>query len=234
MILEAGALQTPRLLELSGAGSEGLRRELDIPIVVSNGNDHLPPEEILQGGGGLPAVGFLGEDEKVEELLGEYRDDDGRPFTKDRTEFVRKLLGTPTEGSGGSFSYAALGNFIPETGAGDVIGKENPNPSNKATDVSPGNYLAIACMLLHPLSRGNTHITSNSPTTPPRIDPRYLSHPLNLEILARCVRYISTITSSPPLSSLLKSAGRRNHGAPENLNDLDAMKEYVKKAALSA
>ncbi|KAJ8071801.1 hypothetical protein OCU04_002115 [Sclerotinia nivalis] len=199
-------------------------------------------------GGILPVVEFLeGGGEELEGLLrkcgkgegdGNGDADDERTFTKTHVEFVHSLLRTPSEGSGGFFSYAALGNFIPETGAGDIIGKESSSTSTssgeKVGDVTPGNYLTIACMLLHPLSRGNTHISDSSATPPPKIDPKYLSHPLDLEILFRHIRYISKIVSWAPLSSLLKPSGRKNHGAPEDMNDLDAIEEYVKKAALSA
>lgn len=77
------------------------------------------------------------------------------------------LLKRPTKAPGGYFSYAALRNFIPKTGAGNVIEKESASAGNDS-DTSPGNYLTIPCMLLHPLSRGNTHITSESPSEPPK------------------------------------------------------------------
>ena len=149
-------------------------------------------------------------------------EDDGKPFTKYHTAFVKSLLSTPTEGSGGFFSYPAQGNFIPEAGSGSIM---------KSSE--PGDYFTICSMLLHPLSRGSSHITSSSPDAKVSIDPKYLSNPLDLEILARHVRYIYKIASSEPLKSLLKPGGRRNYGTPTNMDDLDEVKEYVKKAALS-
>lgn len=175
-------------------------------------------------GGFLPVVDFLPPDGKNEltNLLQSEHADDGKPFTKFHAEFVKKLLSTPTEGSGGFFSYPALGNFLPETGSGDIM-----------QSATQGNYFTICCMLLHPLSRGSSHITSSSPDAKPCIDPKYLSNPLDLEILARHVRYISQIVSSEPLKIFLKPNGRRSAGAPADLTDLAAIKEYVKKAALS-
>jgi choline dehydrogenase-like flavoprotein len=175
-------------------------------------------------GGFLPVLDFLSAEGKEElaQHLGKLQDDD-KPFTKSHTDFVRSLLSTPTEGSGGFFSYPAKGNFIPETGANDII---------QGSDT--GNYFTICCMLLHPLSRGSSHISSSSLDAKVTIDPKYLSHPLDLEVLSRHVRYISKITSSEPLKSLLKPNGRKNNGAPPNLDDLEAVQEYVKKATLSS
>ncbi|KAF7957043.1 hypothetical protein EAE96_004364 [Botrytis aclada] len=187
----------------------------------------------------MDACGFSGEG--GEELEGSLKghdagDEDKTTFLKTDAQFVHSLLQTPTEGCRGYFSYAALGNSIPEAGSGDIIGKQNSSASSDTRDGadSPRNYLTIACTLLHPLSRGNTHTRSSKPENPPQIDPRYLSHPLDLEILSRYVRYISKIISSPPLSTLLEPSGRRNHGAPADFTDLDAVKQDVEKAALSA
>jgi len=175
-------------------------------------------------GGFLPVVDFLSPDGKndLTNLLQYQPAHDEKPFTKYHAEFVKKLLSTPTEGSGGFFSYPALGNFIPKTGSDDIM-----------QSATPGNYFTICCMLLHPLSRGSSHITSSSPAASPTIDPKYLSHPLDLEILARHVRYISQLVSTEPLRGFLKPNGRRNDGAPADLSDLAAVKEYVQKAALS-
>lgn len=96
-----------------------------------------------------------------------------------------------------------------------------------------GNFLTICAALLFPLSRGSSHITSPNAADKPAIDPKYLSHPLDLEVIARLLRYIDTIVKTEPLAKLLKPGGRRSHGAPTDLTDLDQAKAYSKKAALS-
>ncbi|KAF4624906.1 hypothetical protein G7Y89_g13263 [Cudoniella acicularis] len=175
-------------------------------------------------GGFLPVLDFISpEGEKELQRLLQFQIHDNKPFSKYHTEFVDSLLHTATEGSGGFFSYPAQGNFIQEVDIQDIIGSS-----------SPGNYLTICCMLLHPLSRGSSHINSSSPGTKMTIDPKYLSNPLDLEILARHVRYIGKIVSSEPLKSFLKPGGRRSHGAPKDLDNLEEVKEYVKKAVLSS
>lgn len=183
-------------------------------------------------GGLLPLVDFLSPDdqeqtsdfgrETITKLL-QSQEDDGKPFTKHHSEFVKSLLTTPTEASGLLLSWPAQSNFVPKAGSDSILQSSQP-----------GSFLTICAMLLHPLSRGSSHITSTSPSSNPTIDLKYLSHPLDLEILARHVRYISKIVSSPPLKEVLKENGRRNHGFPSDIEDLDEVKEYVKKATLSS
>lgn len=52
-------------------------------------------------------------------------------------------------------------------------------------------------------------------------------------MLARFLRYIDTIVQAEPLAKVLKPGGRRSHGAPTDLTDLEQAKTYTKKAALS-
>lgn len=69
----------------------------------------------------------------------------------------------------------------------------------------PGGYAGIVTVLTHALSRGSIHIESTDPKVHPLIDPRYMSHPLDLEILSSGLLFTQTIASSPPLSHLLKN-----------------------------
>jgi choline dehydrogenase-like flavoprotein len=86
--------------------------------------------------------------------------------------------------------------------------------------------------LVHPLSRGSSHIQSADPTKHPRINPKYLSHPLDLEVFARHVLYVSKIVSTQPFASLIKSDGATNPptGLPKTL---DEAKSWAKQGTIS-
>lgn len=147
------------------------------------------------------------------------------PFSPFHASFVHRVLGTPAEGVGSLFTYPSRCNVIP-TGAGASI-------INHGDDSAPGNFLTICAALLYPLSRGSSHISSANPTAKPVINPRYLEHPLDLEVLARFLQYIEKIVHSPPLTKYLKPDGRRNYGAPMDLSSLEDAKQYTKKSGLS-
>lgn len=145
------------------------------------------------------------------------------PFSALHAEYVRSLLSKPEEGSGNLFTYAACGNFVPEGAGADIIHKTG----NK------GSFFTICAALLFPLSRGSSHINSSNPVDKPTIDPRYMEHPLDIEVLARHLRYINTIAHTAPLNKYLKPDGRRSNGAPKDMNNLDEVKDYVRQAVLS-
>jgi choline dehydrogenase-like flavoprotein len=93
----------------------------------------------------------------------------------------------------------------------------------------PGKFLTIGAMLAHPLSRGSVHIQSNNPLTDPIIDPRYLSHPLDEEVLARHLMHIETLAESAPLGRLLQQPlSRRDAELTSRLADLDDAKRYLR------
>ncbi|KAI4859652.1 glucose-methanol-choline oxidoreductase-like protein [Hypoxylon rubiginosum] len=176
----------------------------------------------------LPLPDFEGPEgqEKLKEVLSATGvDATPGPFSSYHSSFVHRVLGDPTEGIGNLFTYASCSNVIPEGAGADII--------HHGAQGTPGNFLTICAALLYPLSRGTVHITSADPAVKPTIDPRYLEHPLDLEVIARFLQYIEKIAHTEPLSKYMKPDGRRNHGAPMELGDLDTAKEYVKKSGLS-
>jgi choline dehydrogenase-like flavoprotein len=90
------------------------------------------------------------------------------------------------------------------------------------------NLMSVALALVHPFSRGSIHIQSADPTKAPKIDPKYLSHPLDLEVFARHLLYINRIIDTEPLASMLKPDGKST--LPNGrLRTLDEAKEWAKE-----
>jgi choline dehydrogenase-like flavoprotein len=277
IILAAGAIGSPKLLELSGIGQRQRLEELGIAIVFDNPNvgenlqDHpvvalsfeaadgvktldalhrQEPEAIgaamkayaanktgpfaLGGnitGSLLPVADFVtgsNAETSLKEILDATADaniDPTSPFSARHGSFVRSLLSKPNEGAGNIFMWAGLSNSQSE--AEETTGANPVNNVGNAGD----RFISICAALLFPLSRGSVHITSNNPADIPAVDPRYMEHPLDIEVLARLLRYIDTIRQTEPLSLYLKEEGRRNNGAPSDLQDLDQVKEFIRKTA---
>ena len=118
--------------------------------------------------------------------------------------------------------YAAQGNFDGDSSnAKDVVSTSETR-----------KFLTIGVEYSYPLSRGSAHIHSASAAEPPTINPHYFSHPLDLEMHARQLRFIETIVATNPLASLLKSDGKRSPGYG-HVTDLEAAKDYLRRTAIS-
>lgn len=104
----------------------------------------------------------------------------------------------------------------------------------------PGNYVSAAVALTHPFSRGSIHVNSSDPTAPPLIDPQYLSHALDLAILADGILFVQKIFETKPLADFIKDnpdgKGKRIQPSfqyPAKL-DRDGAIEHAKKATISS
>jgi choline dehydrogenase-like flavoprotein len=96
----------------------------------------------------------------------------------------------------------------------------------------PGNFITMGVCLLQPMSKGAVHLTSANPKRNPSVDPQYLSKELDVEVFARHLQYLQTLVKTQPLASFLKPDGKRS--SPDiDLQDLDAVKEFVRTTAIS-
>ncbi|KAI4641814.1 hypothetical protein J4E93_007913 [Alternaria ventricosa] len=267
VILSAGAIQSPQILELSGIGQKELLSKHGIPVVLDspgvgeNLQDHAisaPSFEIAddQFSGDImrdpnivqavlqqymttktgPLVGIpismtmlplVDSDgrishEEIAKLTKEYISDKGLPLWKKKQyeQLEKQILG-PKEAAGYAMMLPLQLNI--SSGATQMNALLAPT--------HPNNFITIMAVNNHPFSRGFCHIRSADPKEKPILDPQYLSHPLDLEILARYTQYIETIVKTEPFASLLKPSGRLPEG--KEAKDLDTAKEIVKERLLS-
>jgi choline dehydrogenase-like flavoprotein len=268
VILAAGALNTPKLLEVSGIGGSAVLQPLGIYPIIDNPNvgenlqDHPMAgmsfqvregvntvdsllrldlkliqkvmkeyQETRTGPfsvGGIYSYAFLAlppeEQQALAKYISKYSQKPGTSSLKIKhTSYVRDLVLNPNESSAGYFAYPAQGNF----------GREEPDKGMVTSDFLPGGFYSISACLFQPLSRGSVHIQSADVAIAPKIDPRYFSHPLDLEVFAQHLTFVSKLISTAPLSNFLKPGGLRNTLAPKDLSSVSEMKEYLKKTTLS-
>ena len=91
----------------------------------------------------------------------------------------------------------------------------------------PGGFVAFLVSLPHPFSHGSVHIGSNSYRDPPIIDPKFMSHPLDAEIMGRHMLALEKIVNTEPLADLVKPGGRVLPLGTD-LTTLDKAKEHCK------
>ncbi|KAI1084536.1 GMC oxidoreductase-domain-containing protein [Whalleya microplaca] len=248
VVVAAETFGSPKLLELSGIGDTrrlGVDHVIvDAPGVGENLQNHpittvsfevadaAPPtkdaflraalrqdEQVLGG----PMKEYMehrtslfassGGTKELEGLLSTIESSPREAFAVAHERFVRAILSSRSEASGFYIFGPAYAAFTPDgTGALPPM------------DGSEDSYITVILMLAHPLSRGSVHVIGAGADQTLAIDPGFLSHPLDLEIMARHVQFIEQgLAATEPLAKWLKPDGRRAVGAPKAgaLKDLE-------------
>ncbi|KAM0543467.1 hypothetical protein ACHAPJ_012265 [Fusarium lateritium] len=249
VILAAGVFNTPKILELSGIGNKYLLKRHDIPVVVDlpsvgeNLQDHLmtgvsyevaeEPEAISQAQGlysehqkgpftigGIQSHAFMPTPKgTTDELSLTYA---GGPEDSELTKVIHSILSNSSETSGAWFMFMAQTNL------------HEGGKSFTGSQFMPENFASLGCAQSYPLSRGSAHISSANVDAPPDIDPRYLSHPLDLEIFARHVQALENLRNAKGLEPFFKLNGKRNHPDAFSIGTLEGAKKYVLDTATTA
>ena len=263
----AGAIQSPQLLEVSGIGSADLLRSVGVETVVDNPSvgenmqDHALASISFEVNDGILTVEALKDPQAREKVMEMYMTTQSGPLTSsaicsaympivesvgadDRKEITR-ILNETLEKPPSSLAEKSQNDLLRAivedekdstvqyfSPAVQLNPHKGPRPSDWFGMAEDGNYMTIAASLSHPFSRGSIHINSPKISEKPTIDPKYLSNPIDLELLARHLLFIETIAATEPLVSLFKKDGRR---VPPNarVKNLQEAKKFVKDTLVS-
>ncbi|TIC16579.1 alcohol oxidase [Wallemia mellicola] len=229
VVMAAGAISTPHILELSGIGDEeilkkyGIETILHQPNIGKNFQDHTYVASVFEVDSSVRnldpvhfnpsialeelakyrsqsvslleqanvCVAYLTKDQLLDkedqselaELIkevhlyeGEYKDQ----YLK-QLEFLESDSVTQSE-------FINVGFFA------DVF---NPPDVNKT-------YLTLLAANQHPFARGEVHIRSSNPLAHPRIQPNYLSHPIDVLFQKAASKYTRRIAWQQPLSAVVE------------------------------
>jgi choline dehydrogenase-like flavoprotein len=258
IILSAGAFNSPALLEISGIGDDRLLKSLGIDPVITNPNvgenlqDHpniwvqfdvsdeysldslKDPEKggkafqdyvekktgplsgVFNAAGVLPIMELIEADDReiLRNIVSEYSKNSTEALSEaqqiQRNHITSMMLDPKDSTVMLSGVAAGLAHIF-----GGKIDSEAPQ-------------MSINLALLHPLSRGSTHIQSRDARVSPRIDPNYLLHPLDLEVFARHILHIKTLMKAQPLASVITPRGKM---FPAKLNNLEDAKAWAKEGS---
>ena len=78
------------------------------------------------------------------------------------------------------------------------MGRENV----AAYEIINNNAGSLTVSVMHPFSRGTCHITSADPFQPPAIDPRWLTNPVDRQVLVEALRFNRLILAQPSMQEL--------------------------------
>ena len=194
IVLAAGAVGSPSLLERSGIGSESVLKPLDIPIrnrlegVGKNLQDHL-------------------------QVRLQYRLDTGETLNQQANSWLGRIkmgLQYAYNQSGPlSMAPSQLGAFFKSSDEVDRADLEfhiQPMSADKlGADLHPFPGMTASVCHLRPKSRGTTHISGTNASDPPIIDPNYLSEAYDRKIVCRAIEKTRDLMDHPLLAEFSPS-----------------------------
>ena len=199
VILAAGALQSPQLLQLSGVGPAGLLRrhgiavQCDAPEVGANLQDHYQARVIV----------------RLKQRMS-LNDDVRNPLALARmgAQWLLQQRGPLTVGAG------QVGGLVcsehAAQGRPDLLFNVMPLSVDKPGDpLHRFSGFSVSASQCRPESRGTVEIRSADPLAPPRIVSNYLTEPRDIEVLVSGLKILRHIYRRPAFRGLI--------GGPEYL-----------------
>jgi len=215
IILCAGALATPKILQLSGIGPAAHLREhgidvvADLPGVGENYQDHL--EATVQC--------------ETKDPISMFGEDKGLRAAAHMLQYMLTRTGLLTS------TVVESGGFVDTAGTGEPDVQFHVLPTfNGFGDraVEPGHGLSIGPCVLRPQSRGSVRLRSANPADRAHFVANSLAEQADVETLARGVELAIRITEAPSLARLVK---RRVLPKPGLEKDAGALRDYVRSIA---
>ncbi len=215
LILAAGAIESPKLLQLSGIGPGELLRTHGIPVVLD-----------------APGVGSNLREHRY--LAMQYRVIGGS--LNDRLSgfgLLRSLL-SYTLRSKGPLTHSAheVGGFVktrPDLARPDAqigVGLYSMSVSGKTVNIDPLPGISIGGYFMRPESRGIVHIQSPDPAMRPYINANQLTADIDVKSAISLFRWIRRLAAQPALAPWLVSEITPGPGFETDAEIIDAFLRF--------
>ncbi len=214
VILSAGTIQSPQILELSGIGDPDLIRKNGINVIH-----------------GLKGVGNNYQDHYIARLV--WRASQNKTLNQELRglQLAKQIFKFATQRRGALCVTAGLvAGFVksdPAVNTPDIQFHIAPasfaDPKKRKLDNWPG--LTVGPCQLRPLSRGTVHIKSSHPFDPPEIRPNFLSAETDRQILVSGMKIARNLIKASALSAWIKQEELPGPSA----DTYDDLLEYAKK-----
>jgi choline dehydrogenase len=219
VVLAAGPLASPQILELSGVGNEAILREQGIPVV-----HHLPGVgENLRDHPNTRVTFECSQKITINDVI-------LHPLMKLREgmKFILKRKGLLTISSSTAQMNYRSG---PEAAQANLVLRLQPLSGGDRYARTPGTGMDLfpgftfGVTPLQPKSIGTVHIRTKDPLQPARMDPRYLSHEDDARLFLRGMRVAREVANMPALQPFVV---RETRPGPKVLDDAE-MLGYVRE-----
>jgi choline dehydrogenase-like flavoprotein len=227
VILSAGSIQSPGLLELSGIGQEpvitaaGIQHIHSLPGVGENLQDHLRIQTSYYLNDQYASFDDLRVNTTLAaEQLALWRSDEvslydytgsgytymtwnqalGANGSSLMTSLAASAANTsnPVDAKKLSYLTTSLNSSVPEL---EVIFSDGYTGVRGVPKIAnhTTRFFSLIAVVQHPLARGSIHLNASSPTGKPTIDPNYLSNPYDLRAAAEAAKFTRRIANTPAL-----------------------------------
>jgi choline dehydrogenase-like flavoprotein len=230
VVLSAGSIQSPGLLELSGIGGKsvldaaGIAQVIDLPGVGENLQDHIRIQASYQLKEEYTSFDILRYNTTfASEQLALWRA--GQPSMYDYTGSGYTFLNWDQAVDGGnasalrSLGQQALGASDSPVDKKRLAFLSNPAVPQLEVIFSDGytgvkgypaagtplfgkGFFSLIAAVMHPLSRGSVHVRSANPDDQPVINPNYLSNEYDIQAAVAAIKYVRRIANTAPLASV--------------------------------
>lgn len=248
VILSAGSLKTPQILELSGIGKGdvlskcGIQQVIDLPV-GENLQEHAYVPLIYESSPEYETSDDLAIPEEVGKQMNLYQTKKEGKFTAllfsalafvplpslltpaEVTNLKAKLAKDQTIPKDKQFEF--LTTWFDDAGHGQAELFHVPRMlPGIASPVAGKKYQSLVAGGMHPFSRGSVHIQSKDPLAAPAIDPAYFRNPLDLDIIVSALKFLRRVATTEPLASTI--IGEEVAPGPEVQTDKQ-LAEYCRK-----
>ena len=195
VILCAGSLETPMLLERSGIGKDEVLRAAGIDPVVESPN---VGERLIEQHGLYVQARFRKEIGDTLQLSS---------FPKQMLQGVRYVL--TRRGPVATSAYDVMAHYRsgPEADRPDVQAVIVPFALDFSEGMDPADWPGIYMLAyqIHPETASSIHLTDASPQTPPTLTARYFETETDRRVTGRAIEKLREILAQPPLAEVVEA-----------------------------